>query len=217
MRVHAGLLVVCMLFAITPAAFFMLIVLLSHHGAYDILLGRRMNDKIYFGLSSQGVPKRDRMAVWYQMLLISSYGYVLACHFIDAFFYLLLIFSLSIFLQKKLTDPFSQRRFFYRSSILFGFGYSVLGVLTENVSFVSAMGTLFDQLVHWQIHVCVVSQIFTAFNALSASIIHWLPFPLNVVLVPLNLHLLYGPLVAVGVLGLLKTKATVEHYWFGVC
>lgn len=217
MRIYSGLFIVFMLLAITPPAFFILIVLLSYHAAYDILLGRRMNDKIYFGLSSQGTPKRDRMAAWYQMLLISSYGYVLACHFIDAFFYLLLIFSLSVLLQKKLTDSFSQRRFFYRSSILFGFGYSILGVITDKVSFVSAMGTLFDQLVHWQTYVCGMSQIFTAFNALSASIIHWLPFPLNIVLMPLNLHLLYGPLVAVGVLGLLKTKATVEHYWFGAC
>ncbi|MBF0126358.1 MAG: hypothetical protein HQM02_04015 [Magnetococcales bacterium] len=193
----------------SPSAFFLFVVGLAHYAIHDLLTGRRLHDKPYFGIAADGVSKRDRVYVWYQILLIAGYGYLLACSRAGLFFYLALVFAISLTWREKLADLHARRRFYYHFSLVIGLGHSLLLILSERLTLEAAWWERWMQLVSAPTNLCGLAQVFDAFNALAAAIIQLLPFPLNVLLVPLNLNLLYGPLVAVGVLGVLKARAAV--------
>ncbi|MBF0272597.1 MAG: hypothetical protein HQL98_11110 [Magnetococcales bacterium] len=202
--------------AIQPASFFLLILLTTRYATHDHLRRHKLHNKTYFGATHPQLRPHDHAWIWYQLLLVSGYGYVLACRLPSIIGTTLLVVTLTLTLRTRLSDPFAQRRFLYYGSILIGLGYSVITLLAGRIPTSSALWTL---LGGWmgQSLVCGLVQLFDAFNALTDAMIRLLPFPFDLLLTPLNLNLLFGPLVTGSVLGILKAENQIETWRHRAC
>jgi hypothetical protein len=191
-------------FSLSPPSYFIFIILISIYSIYGLLSDRRVHDKEFFGNHDKSINKKDKVVVFYQILIISSYAYVISCGFIGVLFVNIVIMLVGYTYLKKLNSKELQRKFFYKASIIIGLSYSFIVAIFQDYSILSAISDITGKVITSPTNLCDISKVFDAFNALSASIFALFPFPFNLILVPLNLNLLLGPLVAVGVLALVK-------------
>ncbi|MBF0191564.1 MAG: hypothetical protein HQL99_10575 [Magnetococcales bacterium] len=195
-----------------PAGFFLLILILTLYATRDHLNQHKLHDKNFFGSTHPHLKTHDHAWIWYQLLLVSGYGYVLACRLPSAIGIALLVATLTLTLRTRLSDPFSQRRFLYYGSIAIGLGYSVITLLAGRIPTSTALWTLLGGWMGQPVTTCGLVQIFDAFNTLTDAMIRLLPFPFDLLLTPLNLNLLFGPLTTGSVLGILKAEDQIRNW-----
>ncbi|MEO5376319.1 MAG: hypothetical protein H7832_00825 [Magnetococcus sp. DMHC-6] len=198
-----------LMFAINAWAFFIFIILLSYYSVAEILKDRRLSEKNFLGKIDPEINKRDQIIILYTMITIACFAYILACQFFNIFLFALFVITLSIIFKDNLANKTAQRNFFYKTSFIVGFCYSFLSILIDRKDIFDSFLNILVEIFDLQKNVCGLAKVFAAFNELSTSIIDLLPFPFDILLVPLNLNLLYGPLVAVGVLGVIKSREAV--------
>ncbi|NGZ06934.1 MAG: hypothetical protein G8237_11325 [Magnetococcales bacterium] len=194
-----------------PAAYFVWLMVLIPAGIHALLRDWRFHHQSHLGYGDAW-RMRDRVWVGYQMVLIAGYGYVLACRFPHAFFQVVLVVGLSLGLRQRLQTVMAQRRFFYWGSLGFGVGYAWLMVLVAPMPVVHGVWTMVTGWMQIQ-QPCNLVRLFDAFNVLADAMIQLLPFPLDWLLAPINLHLLFGPLVTASVLGLLRMERWCARFW----
>jgi hypothetical protein len=206
-----GLFLLLVLCAAFPAAFALLLLIATFYATHDLLCSRRLHDKTYLGHLQPTIQVRDRAWIWYQLLLVSGYAYVLSCRLPHAYLAVVAVVLLTLTLRLRLRDGFAQRRFFLYGSLMIGLGYSVIVLLAGQISFTAVVWSVLEGVIRPP-NACGLVQLFDAFNALTDAMIRLLPFPFDLLLAPLNLNLLFGPLVTSLVLAILKLTERVAAW-----